>query len=224
VAALGAHASSRHSLGCLKPTLSMRGTSLGRFVLRVAAWLPLAFIVWYVAGPILVWPLGRLAEGVLKLGFADLVERVQQNEHLLTFVSTLKPALATTQDLKSGVLTVDLNPLLYSFGLPMLAALILAARQPHALRRLVLGYVVLTPFVVWGLVAEFLKQLVFDTGPAVAVQTGFDALQREMIVFAYQFGSLILPTVAPAVFWVLTHRAFLEGFATRDEDPATQAP
>ena len=27
----------------------MRGTSLGRFVLRIAAWLPLAFLVWYLA-------------------------------------------------------------------------------------------------------------------------------------------------------------------------------
>ena len=26
----------------------------------------------------------------------------------------------------------------------------------------------------------------------------------------YQLGSLILPTVVPAVAWVLTHRAFLE--------------
>lgn len=201
-----------------------RGASLGPFVLRVAAWLPLTFAVWYVAGPLLVWPIGLLTEGVLKLGFADLVDRVQQDGHLITIVSTLKPALTTTRELKSGVLTVDVNPLLYSFGLPMLAALILAARQPQALRRLVLGYVVLSPFVTWGLTAEFLKQLVFDTGPAVAAQAGFNALQREVIVFAYQFGSLILPTVAPAVFWVLTHRAFLESFAGRNATPTTQTP
>ncbi|HEV3238907.1 MAG TPA: exosortase H-associated membrane protein [Casimicrobiaceae bacterium] len=202
----------------------MRGTSLGRFVLRVAAWLPPAFAVWYVAGPVLAWPIGLLTEGVLKLGFADLVAQVRQQGHLLTVVSTLKPALTTTGDLKSGVLSVDLNPLLYSFGWPMLAALILAARAPRALRRLALGYVVLTPFVTWGLVAEFLKQLVFDAGPAVAAQTGFDALQREAIAFAYQFGSLILPTVAPAVFWVLTHRALLESFALRNGGAAKQAP
>src|SRR5207253_2289712 len=104
----------------------------------------------------------------------------------------------------------------YSFGLPMLAALILAARQPHPLRKLFLGYAELAPFFAWGLVAEFLKRLAFDSGPSVAAQTGFDPLQREAIAFAYQFGSLILPTVAPAVFWVLTHRKFLEGFASRD--------
>ncbi len=202
----------------------MRGTSLGRFVLRVAAWLPLAFAVWYVAGPVLAWPVGLLTEGVLKLFFANLVSQVQQEGHLLTVVSTLKPALTTTADLKSGVLSVDLNPLLYSFGWPMLAALILAAREPRPLRRLLLGYVVLVPFVTWGLVAEFLKQLVFGAGPAVAAQAGFDAVQREGIAFAYQFGSLILPTVAPAVFWVLTHRALLESFALRDRGAAEPAP
>ena len=193
----------------------MRGTSLGGFVLRIAAWLPLAFLAWYLAGPILAWPIALLTEGALRLGFADLVERVDQGGHLLTIVSTLKPALATTQQHAGGVLSVDVNTLLYSFGLPMLAALILAARQPHPLRKLLLGYAVLAPFVAWGLVADFLKHIAFDTGPSVAAQAGFDPLQREAIAFAYQFGSLILPTVAPAVFWVLTHRKFLEGFASR---------
>ena len=41
-------------------------------------------------------------------------------------------------------------------------------------------------------------------------QAGFSALERDIIAFAYQFGSLILPAVVPAVAWVLTHRAFLE--------------
>lgn len=189
----------------------MRGSSLGRFVLRVAAWLPLAFLVWYLAGPILAWPIGLITEAVLKLGFGRLVTEVQQQGHLLTIVSTLKPAQATTEALDSGVLQVELNVLLYSFGLPLLAALIAAARQPHRLRRLVIGYIVLAPFVSFSVSAEFLKRLAFDVGPAVAAQAGFEPVQREAIAFAYQFGSLIMPAVVPAVYWVLTHRAFVEG-------------
>jgi len=201
-----------------------RATSLGRFVLRVAAWLPLAFLVWYLTGPILAWPIGLLTAAILKLGFADLVARVQQEGHLFTIVSTLKPALATTRELASGVVSVEVNFLLYSFGLPLLAALILAAREAHPLRKLALGYVVLAPLVCWGLIAEFLKRVVFDTAPAVAAQTGFGPLQREVIAFAYQFGSLFLPTVAPAVFWILTHRAFVERFARGDGSAAKRAP
>jgi glucan phosphoethanolaminetransferase (alkaline phosphatase superfamily) len=129
-------------------------------------------------------------------------------------VSTLKATLATTENPTGGVVSVDLNALLYSFGFPMLVALILAARQPHVLRKIVLAYIVLAPFVTWGLIAEFLKRVTFDIAPSAAAQAGFGPLQREAIAFAYQFGALILPTVAPAVFWVLTHRRFLENFAT----------
>jgi len=195
----------------------MRGTSLGGFVLRVAAWLPPAFLVWYLAGPLLAYPIALLIRGVAKLALADIVQTVEQQGHLITIVSTLRATLATTESPAGGVVSVEVDMLLYSFGFPMLAALILAARQPHALRKLLSGYVVLAPFVTWGLVAEFLKHLAFDTAPSVAAQAGFGPLQREAIAFAYQFGVLILPTVAPAVFWVLTHRRFLEGFAAGEE-------
>jgi hypothetical protein len=185
-------------------------------VLRVAAWLPPAFLVWYLAGPLMAWPITLLTTIVAKIGFADIVQAVEQQGHLVVIVSTLKPALSTTQSVASGVVSIELNALLYSFGFPMLVALTLAAGQPRALRTLLLGYAVLAPFVTWGLVAEFLKHIVFDAGPSVAAQAGFTSVQREIIAFSYQFGVLILPTVAPAVFWVLTHRRFLEGFAARE--------
>jgi len=194
----------------------MPAASIGRFVLRVAVWLPPAFLVWYLAGPLLAWPIALLTTAVAKIGFADIVQAVEQQGHLVVIVSTLKPTLSTTQSMASGVLSIELNVLLYSFGFPMLVALALAAGQPHALRTLLLGYAVLAPFVTWGLIAEFLKHIVFDAGPGVASQTGFTSVQREVIAFAYQFGVLILPTVAPAVFWVLTHRRFLEGLAARE--------
>ena len=52
----------------------------------------------------------------------------------------------------------------------------------------------------------------------VASQTGFSSVQREMIAFAFQFGSLILPTVVPAATWVVTHRALLERLRSVDGD------
>ena len=200
-------------------TVARSGIRPGRFVLRVAAWLPAAFLVWYLAGQVLAWPVAMLTTAVTRTAFSDLVQSVEQQGHLLVIVSTLKPAAATTETMARGLLSIDVNVLLYSFGWPMLAALILAARQPHPLRTMLFGYLVLVPFVTWGVVAEFLKHLVFDTGTTVASQTGFDALQREAIAYAYQFGTLILPTVAPAVFWVLTHRRFLETFAGRAAAP-----
>ena len=189
------------------------GGSLGAFVLRVAAWLAPAFLVWYAASAIFAWPIVQLTDAVAHLAFGDLVRDIEQQGYRVTIVSTLRATMATTENPAGGLISVELNTLLYSFGFPMLAALTLAARQRHAPRTLALGYLVLAPFVAWGILAEFLKRIAMDTAATVAVQAGFGPVQRELIAFAYQFGVLILPTVAPAVFWVLAHRRFLEGFA-----------
>jgi hypothetical protein len=180
---------------------------LARFVVRVVAWLPIAFAVWYFAAPALVWPVKLLAQGVARAGFADLVTAVEQNGATLSFVTTLRPGEATTG---GRSITVDVDALLYSFGLPLYAALVLAARVPGWPRRLAAGYAAIVPLVAWGVLADFLKNVAITAGPLVASQAGFSAWQREAIVFAYQLGSLILPAVAPAILWVLTHRALLE--------------
>jgi len=177
------------------------------FIARVFAWLPAAFVVWYFAAPALMWPAAVLVELVARWAFADLLRGVEQTGAVLTFATTLKPGSTATQ---FAQITVDVDMLLYSFGLPLYAALVLAAREPGWPRRLVAGYAVLMPVVAWGALADFLKNVAISSGPQIASQTGFVAWQREVIAFSFQFGALILPTVVPAVAWVLTHRAFLD--------------
>jgi hypothetical protein len=179
---------------------------LPRFVLLTLAWLPVAFAIWYLAAPLLLWPAQLIVKGVLHGGFGDLVRTVDAQGANVSIVTTLKPGQATGR----GIVSVDVNMLLYAFGLPMFAALALAAREPKWPRILAIGYLAVLPVVAWGVVAEFLKNIAITSGAAVASQTGFSPIQREVIAFAFQFGSLILPTVVPAAVWVLTHRGFLE--------------
>jgi hypothetical protein len=190
--------------------------SLPRFVLRVVAWLPLTFAVWYLAAPLLVWPVALLAELVARSTF-DWVKSVEQMGPLITFVTSLKPDQGASPAGVKAVLSVESNVLLFSFGLPMLAALILAAQEPHRMWMLLIGYAVLLPFQTFSVVADFLKNAAILAGPAVASQTNLDAWQREVIAFCYQFGTLILPTVAPVIVWVLMHRRFLERLSGRDQ-------
>jgi hypothetical protein len=185
---------------------------LTRFVLKVLGWLPLAFAAWYFAAPLLVWPVGLAVDAATQGFFGDLVHQVIQEGSTITFVTTLKPGQAT----RSGNITVDVNTLLYTFGMPLFAALVVAAREPRWPRKLAIGYAVLLPAVAWGVLADFLKNVAITSGTFVAAQAGFPAWEREMIAFAYQFGSLILPTVVPAVTWVLLHRAFLERLKAGD--------
>src|SRR6185436_12938662 len=190
----------------LTPPAGRARSPLARFIVTVLAWLPVTFAVWYVVAPVLIFVVKFLCMlAVLPLG--DLVSAVEQNGASLLFVTTLRGGQAAQA---GGVVSVSVNGLLYSFGMPMFAALTLAAREPKRWVILALGIVALLPFAAFGVVADFLKNVAITSGPLVASQTGFSAAQRELIAFAYQFGTLIMPTVAPAIAWVVTHRGFLE--------------
>ena len=175
------------------------------------AWLPPAFLVWYLLAPALLWPAELLCRLVTRVALPDLVTRIEAHAATLSFVTALRPGEVHA----GGILTVDVNMLLYAFGLPLFAALTLAAREGRPWLRLLAGYLALLPFVAWGVLADFLKNVAITAPPQVASQAGFGALGRDMIAFAYQFGSLILPAVVPAVAWVLLHRAFLEKMRAR---------
>jgi len=187
---------------------------LTRFVVTVLLWLPVCFAVWYFTAPLLTLPMQWLALAVTKLGFSDMITDVEKSGTLFSFVTNLRPASATSFTAGKAAVVVDSQALVYTYGLPLFAALTLAAtglRDSVRLAKvLAIGYLVLLPFQTWGVMADALKQLAITMGPAIASQTGFSPFEREVIAFAYQFGTLILPTVIPAIVWVLTERPFLE--------------
>ena len=175
------------------------------FTLRALGLLPFAFVVWYFAAPVLLFPVVLLLRGIALVAFSGLVTSIEQSAAIATFVTSLRISGATTR----GVLTVDVNLLLYAFGMPLYAALTLASRSKSWRRNLALGYVVLAPCVAFGAFADFLKNVAITAAPAIAAQTGFAAWQREAIAFAFQLGSLILPAVAPAVLWVALNQRLI---------------
>jgi len=180
---------------------------LGGLIARVFAWLPVTFAIWYFAAPVLLWPPAFLTQVVARMGLPDIVRGVEQTRAELMFATSLKAGSAAAQ---GGEIAVGVDLLLYSFGLPLYAALVLAAKEPGWPRRLLVGYAVLMPFVTWGALADFLQSVAITMGPQTASQSGFVAWQREAIAFSYQLGALILPTVVPVVVWVATHRGLLE--------------
>ena len=190
------------------PAVAAR-SPLARFVVTVLAWLPVTFAVWYVVAPVLMFAVKYLCALAVLL-FGDLVSAVEQKGSTLVFVTSLRAGQAAQA---GGLVTVSVDGLLYSFGMPMFAALTLAAREPRRWTILAAGIVALLPFVAFGVVADLLRAVAVSSESLVASQAGFSAAQREVIVFAYQFGTLILPTVVPAVVWVLMHRRLLEGLA-----------
>lgn len=186
--------------------MPMPATSLRRFIPRVLLWLPVAFVVWYFTAPILLWPVAMLLRGIARVAASDLVRSIAQDGTTFVFLTKLRAGAGSMQ----GTVSVEVNGLLYSYGLPLFAALWVAADDGRRARTLYVAYVALVLAITWGVLADFLKNVAITSGTEITRQAGFSAPQREVIAFAYQLGSLILPTVVPAVLWVAMHRDFLD--------------
>lgn len=198
--------------------MTPRAPSLGKFVLGVFLWLPPCFAAWYLGaahhGAIAGW----LARRLLELPVAGMVSGVERHGVDLVFVTTLLVHPAPGQ---SGLLTPEVNPLLYTYGLALFLALSLAARASWW--KVLLGAVLLVPFQAWGIAFDFLAQVGVRSGPDVAAQAGLLGWRAEAIALGYQLGSLVLPSVAPVVLWAALNRPFI-GSLLRRADPGQALP
>lgn len=194
----------------------MRPDTLPRFVLRVFLWIAPCFAAWYVLAPYHAIVTGWFSHVIIDLFEPGIVKSVERSGTDLAFVTRLPVQAA---DGGKGVLVAEVGPLVYTYGLALFAALMLAARAGWWWK-LVLGALALLPFEAWGIAFDFLAQAAVKLGPEVSAQAGLSAGQREAIVFGYQLGALILPPLAPVALWAAFNRRFLEGLLR----PAAQQP
>jgi hypothetical protein len=200
---------------------------LKRFLLAALLWLPLTFFLWFsFAGP-LVWPVIALAKLVLLKLWPDLITAVSQGADLLDAQGRVLGHAGYLMQLSSGVLVNAappgapprfgylepvVNPMIYGYALPLFAGLVLATPLPPRRRALEIagGGALILLAQTFGVIAESLKSVGLDAGPA-----GLEALRRaglapELIALAYQFGYLILPALVPAALWIVCNRRFIE--------------
>lgn len=191
--------------------------SLRAFLGRIAAWLPPCFAGWYWAAPFHAAAAGGLAQAILGILEPDVIEGVERAGHQLTFVTTLAAPLI---DGRRGVLTPEVDALLYTFGVPLFVALMLASRA--GLARLALGACILLPIQAAGIVAGFLVQMI-GQGTNVASVTGIAGWRAEAVVLAYQFASLVMPAAAPILAWCALRRDFIVALEWRGASPPQPA-
>ena len=132
----------------------MRHDGLGRFVLRVFLWLPACLAAWYYSATqhaaIAGW-LARIFIDQFKSGIVTALERSGVD---LVFVTSIKVHPAPGQ---TALLLPEVNPLVYTYGLAFMAALMLGARAKWW--KIVICIVALLPFQAWGIAFDFLVAL-----------------------------------------------------------------
>ncbi|MET0027125.1 MAG: exosortase H-associated membrane protein [Candidatus Thiodiazotropha sp.] len=199
-----------------------RRSPVTRFVLGVLFWLILCLFVWSALAPAISWPLAVLADLLMGLLFSDQIASVELLGRQLEVVTRIPlPAelLAQYPAGMAGDLVVGVNPLIYSYGLPLFSALVLATPGSESMkwRQWLTGVPLLYIGQTWGVVMDVLKTLLFSLGAETAAHFGSAALLHEAVALGYQLGALILPPVLPLAIWIVMNRAFLMNLVGQEQ-------
>ncbi len=191
--------------------------TIGRFFLRILAWVPLVFLCWYLLVPVLHWPIRWFLSGMALLGIPEFVTSVQQTLHGFELLTNLSPGVMPGQVFRpDATVSTEVDARLYSYGTALMAALTMAAWHPQRWRNLWYGWLALLPFQMLAVFAVGMKQILLNSGAAVREQAGWAQWQLEVIAYLYQFSTLIMPPVTALVVWFVLHRKFVEQFVGAD--------
>jgi len=157
---------------------------------------------------------GAILSEILGSNFHQIV--VEANQHFLFQVETTIPFVF--KDGTEESLGFIVNPLIFSYGLPLLFGLVMGS-DVSWLRKaaiLLVGYLVVTLVQIWGVVFQSLKMMAFNFGGSAHDIVNQAGVSDTTIALGYQLGTLIFPALAPIFVWVLMNRQLVEQFVGWD--------
>lgn len=188
--------------------------TLSELLILASMWMLFGFMLWFYLSAFHGAPARLAAEAILQhlLGsdFARII--VEPNQNFLFQVET--NISFTFRDGTTEALGFVVNPLIFTYGLPLLFGLVMGS-DVSWLRKLtimLIGYVVITGVQIWGVVWQSLKMLAFNFGAQSHAIVQAHGISDGAIALGYQLGTLILPALAPIFIWVLSNRPLVEQF------------
>jgi len=189
------------------------GNPVKEMFLLAALYLPMGFFLWFFAASLLMLPARLMLEAVLINGFPGVFERVFQADFMFEIQTLI--AVPNREGEGELLLTWDVNPMIYAWGMALLFGLIMAT--PLSVKRrlvqMMLGFVVVSGVVIWGTFWEVWRDLAFlwSSHYASVAQVAADSgLSRTWIALCAQLGYLMFPAVVPLATWILMNRTFIE--------------
>lgn len=187
---------------------------LSELLILASMWMLFGFMLWFYLSAFHGAPARIAADAILSHVLGADFHRiiVEPNQHFLFQVETT--IQFTFKDGTTDALGFVINPLIFSYGLPLLFGLVMGS-DVSWLRKFVImliGYVVITGVQIWGVVWESLKMLAFNFGEQTHAIVMSHGVSDASIALGYQLGTLIFPALAPIFVWVLTNRPLVEQF------------
>lgn len=183
------------------------------FVLSAFGWIFALTALWSTVSAWTSYPVGVLSHIALEQTAPMWVRQVHLspgNMEVDTAISV--PVVAAGG--RRGEITIDVSPARYAYGLPIFIALVLAARGRGRLGRVAAGYALLLPFQAFSLTMSALMQMVLAAQADIRLLR-ISQWQMEAIVYGYQLGALVLPTLVPILMWLWMDRKFVNDVLVR---------
>lgn len=196
---------------------------LARFLAATFLWLPFWFALWYQLAPLLTLPVAWGSELALNTLHPGLIGGHEGAGQGLSFVTRLAVDVPDAPAGAVAELVVAVNPLIYSWNLPVLMALLFAANQPQTFLRALVALAGLLPMHIWGVSLDVLKRLALQSSPELHAQIGYSGWELEAIALGYQFGYLMLPVIGAATLWIALNRPFIARLLEDDRAPRERA-
>ena len=187
---------------------------LSELLILATLWMLFGFMLWFYLSAFHGAPARIAVDAILGqiLGSNFHQVIVEPNQHFLFQVETNIPF--TFRDGTTEALGFIINPLIFSYGLPLLFGLVMGSDVSWLRKGMILliGYVTITGVQIWGVVWQSLKMLAFNFGSQTHQIVTDAGISDSAIALSYQLGTLIFPALAPIFVWVLTNRPLVEQF------------
>jgi len=190
------------------------------FLLKIILWLPLAFLVWYLLAPAIIFLVAMLANILLPTFVPHAIQGVEQHFLMIDIVTQFSvPGEGADAD-RSGDLIFSVRAMKYGYGIPVLLAMILATPGKNGARivKFAWGFLILLAVQTWGVSFDAMVIMLFKLGPEISGQLRTTPLIREFLALGYQLGYLILPAVTPIVIWFVQNQDFVQELAPGPAD------
>ena len=194
--------------------MALQFNPLLSFIMKVFLCLPACYWAWYALAEVTTLLVVYLTEPLLQLAFPKLIGSIEQVGHLVEVVANVTVAPQNVPRGMVAELPIPVNPLIYSYGLPLTLALILASPLIYikTLRNILISIILFLLIQIWGVSFEALKVLFLQTPPKLIGNARLLSWQLDIIALGYQLGVLILPAVTPIIIWVLFYRDFIASY------------
>ena len=183
-----------------------RPATIWGFFLAALTWFLVLTVTWMQLSAWTSYPAAGLAHIALGNGARQWVRAVHKAPGRIEVDTRVIVPAAQGNHEKVAELIAEVETPRHAYGLPLFLALLLAARGRHLVGKALAGYAVLLVPQAFSIVFSILKQIIVAGGGPAAL--GIAAWQMEGIALGYQFGSLLLPTLAPVLLWLWFDRAF----------------